>query len=83
MKGVIAYMVIDKQFCNFCENIKTYRKKNKLSQKEMAKKLHIGVHSLRRLEQGNIPARVTVDVFFYFADLCNIPTSDIFKHRQM
>jgi hypothetical protein len=45
----------------------------------MARNLHIGVRSLNVLESGHIPPRVSVDVFFYFANLCNVPVSAVFK----
>ena len=43
----------------------------------MASKLNIGVATLRSLEQGNIPRRMSVDVFWYIYKTFNIPI-----HRQ-
>jgi transcriptional regulator with XRE-family HTH domain len=38
-----------------CENIKTLRVKNNLSEQEMAAKLKIGVKTLRNIEKGHFP----------------------------
>lgn len=48
----------------FCENIKSIRKTNKLSNKEMAKKLGIGTKSLTSIENGQLPPRLGCDVLF-------------------
>ena len=48
-----------------CHNIRSIRKHYKLSQKAMAKQLHIGVKTLSRLEQGEIPPMLGVDILFY------------------
>jgi len=69
----------DRELQTFCENIKTYRNKSEISKKEMAKRLKIGVHTLNVLESGHIPPRVSVDVFFRFALLCNVPAPAVFK----
>lgn len=63
----------------FCENLRAYRKIHGLSKAQMAKKLHVSVRSLNILESGHIPPRVSVDVFFRFAHLCNVPVSAVFK----
>lgn len=49
---------------NLCHNIYRLRKANNLTQREMAKILKIGVESLRKLEAGIIPPRMTVDVLY-------------------
>lgn len=50
---------------NLCHNIYRLRKDNNLTQKEMAKLLKIGIGSLRKLEAGIIPPRMTVDIFYH------------------
>ena len=47
-----------------CENIKKLRLEKGISQKEMAKHLRVGVKSLRKLERGEIPPRMKVDLMF-------------------
>ncbi len=63
----------------FFENLRTYRKKNKLSKTEMAKRLHISVRTLNLLEDAHLPPRLSADILFYFARLCNMPVSAVFK----
>ena len=53
------------EFQMLCRNIQYLRKKHKLSQKEMAGRLRIGVGSLKKMEDGEIPPRLGVDFLFY------------------
>jgi len=49
---------------NFSRNIILLRAHYGYSQKHMAQLLGIGVESLRKIEKGIIPPRLTVDVIF-------------------
>ena len=49
---------------NFSRNIILLRSHYGYSQKHMAQLLGIGVESLRKIEKGIIPPRLTVDVIF-------------------
>ena len=46
----------------FCNNVKQLRINKRLTQREMAKLLKIGVNSLRQLEQGKIPPRMNCEI---------------------
>ena len=48
----------------FLLNISYLRKQHGLSKKEMARRLGIGLRSLNKVEQGSIPPRLTVEIFF-------------------
>ena len=48
----------------FCENIKSIRKTNKITKKEMAKLIGIGTKSLTLIENGRLPPRLGCDVLF-------------------
>lgn len=58
----------EKQIQILCENIAFLRKENHLSKKEMATILNIGVQSLTKLENGELPPRLRVDVIFHIYD---------------
>lgn len=45
------------------QNVRRIRQSSGLSQKEMAKKLGIGVESLSMLEKGILPERLSCDIF--------------------
>lgn len=62
----------------FCENIKKLRKKNGLSQKEMAQKLDISVKSLSTLEKGAIPSRLSVSIVFKIYKIFGIKSAQMF-----
>lgn len=62
----------------FCENIKKLRKKNGLSQKEMAQKLDISVKSLSTLEKGAIPSRLSVSIVFKIYKIFGIKPAQMF-----
>ena len=46
----------------FTENVKLLRQKASLNQSQMAELLNISIYSLRKLESGIIPERLSVEV---------------------
>ena len=64
---------------NFCTNMRSLRLLHKLSQKEMAKALGIGLKSLRKIEAGEIPPRLSTDVLFAIHNRFGIRISNLFK----
>ena len=71
-------MNIKKDIQIFCENVKSIRRSNHLTQKEMAAILGIGVHSLSRLEKGEMPRRMGVKVLFNIHKHFGILPKDLF-----
>ena len=49
---------------NFMNNIAYLRKKNGLSKKEMANVLNISVYALNKIERGELPKKISVEVVF-------------------
>lgn len=66
----------------FCENIKLLRINNGLSEKEMAQLLGIGTKSLRSLENGVFPPRLTCDVLFRAKKHFGVLPKDLFLPPQ-
>ncbi len=66
----------------FAENVAHLRRRHGLSKKDMAKLLGIGMCSLNKLEKGEFPPRLTVEVnmriYLYFG----IYPSDQFRKIQ-
>ena len=58
----------EKQIQILCKNIAFLRRENHLSKKEMAAILGIGVQSLTKLENGELPPHLRVDVIFHIYD---------------
>lgn len=54
----------DKELFILMENIKFLRIKNKLTKKEMAKIIGVGLKSLNQIEKGELPRRFTVKIFY-------------------
>lgn len=54
--------IIDGELSIFCENIKTLRKREGLSKKEMAEKLGIGIKNLTLLERGVVSKRLGANI---------------------
>lgn len=50
------------QFQNFCHNIKWLRNENEYSKSKMAKMLGISVKTLEKLENGEMPNKLSVKV---------------------
>lgn len=61
----------------FCENIKWLRAKHNLSKQKMAQMLHISVRTLNRIEQGEVPPRISVDPLYWIYDHFGILPSEI------
>lgn len=72
-------METTEMLCFFCKNLKKVRKKNKLTQKEMAKILGIGVVSLSAIERGKVPPRLKVDIVIKIHQNFGILPSEIVK----
>ena len=72
----------DRELITFCDNVRYLRKRYRLTQTEMAKKLHIGIASLRALERGDFPPRLGVEVIFYIHKHFGVPPKRIFAPLQ-
>ena len=68
-----------RQIHNWMNLVKNLRKQHRLSQKEMAQLLGIGVGSLRKIENDSIPLRMSVDVVFKVHAVFGILPEDQFK----
>ena len=62
-------MDITTEVQNLCTNVKYLRRKNRLSKKEMARRIGIGTGSLTKMERGELPPRVNCKIFLqiYFS----------------
>ena len=58
-------------------NLLWLRKKYGYSQRTMAQLLKIGIGSLRKLEHGEIPPRMTIDILFEVQSRFRITPSDL------
>lgn len=72
---------IQKEYLIFCHNIKWMRVHRKLSKKKMAKMLEIGVGTLTKIENGMLPPRLTVEIFFNFQHCFGIHPVDQLSRR--
>ncbi len=63
----------------FCENIKILREKNNFSQTQMAQKLGVSLKTLRFLENGTLPPRVSVKIIYNIHNNFGIEIQDIFS----
>ena len=70
---------INDEISNFTNNIAYLRKKNGLSKKEMAKALNISIYALNKMERGDIPKRISVDIIFNLQKQFKISPEKQFK----
>ena len=61
------------------QHIKRIRKEYKLSQMEMARKLHVCVHTLSKIEKGILPPRMSCEFLFNIENQFGIHPKDLFK----
>lgn len=66
---------------NFVHNLKWLRTQHGLSKKEMAKRLNISVWMLNKIERGEQPPRLTIDIFFAVQDQFGLHPAEQFAHR--
>ena len=66
----------------FIHNVSSIRKKYGLTQKEMAKIMHISISSLSRLEKGMIPKKMMLEAVFCLSDYFNIPCHRLVGERM-
>ena len=62
----------------FMENVRALRKRHGLSKEKMARLLHIGVGSLSKIESGQMPPRMTVEVVFNIQDHFRLSPESLF-----
>lgn len=60
----------------FGENIAWLRKHHGISKKRMAQIMGIGVASLNKIEQGELPPRISANIFFHIHRHFNITPYD-------
>lgn len=60
---------------NFCENIKALRRKYGLSEAEMAKKIGVGVETLKKIERGILPPNLNCEVMVAIFREFHLPPS--------
>ena len=72
-----------RQFLNLCALIRELRQRHNLSQREMAALLGVGVHTLRQLEAGRVPPRVSVRIVYRIYDAFGIPPAAQFDPERL
>ena len=66
-----------------CKNIKKLRNAEGLTQQDMAKALRIGNETLRSLENGIIPPRVSASIIIKISKLFNIAPAYLFADLEI
>ncbi len=61
-----------------CKNIYYLRKKNGLTQREMAGRLNISLYSLRMIERGIIPKNLSCEILYYLQLHFFLDIADLF-----
>ena len=61
-----------------CKNICYLRKKNGLTQREMAERLNISLYSLRMIERGIIPKNLSCEILYYLQLHFFLDIADLF-----
>lgn len=64
---------------NFCRNVRRLRLLHQLSQNQMAQVMRIGVKSLRKIESGVIPPRLSCEVLCYLQNAFGVPRETLFR----
>ncbi len=65
----------------FANNVKWIRKTYGISKKKMASLLKIGIGSLNKIENGEMPPRLTIEIFFIIYKFFGIHPKDQLGER--
>ena len=71
----------DKEITNLLYNIKWLRKRDKLSKKQMARILGIGMVSMNKIEKGKVPYRLGANVIIAVYQHFGILPTVLFEKR--
>lgn len=63
----------------FLNNVLWLRKHNGLSKKEMAKKLNISIKTLNKIENGELPEKLSVEIVFDLYEHFGITPKTLFE----
>ena len=74
-------MNIEKEAENFCKNIARIRRRNGLTQKEMAAALGIAVGTLRKIEKGVFPQKIKIGSVLKLYDIFHILPSSLLEEE--
>lgn len=66
---------------NFCDNIKTLRKRNKLSKTDMCKIMRIGIRSLNSIEKGILPPRISCEALIRACNYFSVLPKDMLSEN--
>lgn len=77
----MAHSNRDSQLLNFAHNVAVLRQRHGLTKTAMAHLLHISVKTLTRLESGDIPRGLSVDVLFHAYVHFGIPPRKLLAER--
>ncbi len=71
----------DFEMNNLLHNIKHLRISNNISKKQMAKMLGIGLKTLNKIENGEMPPKLGASVLCNISKHFNISTYKLFEHK--
>lgn len=66
----------------FCDNIRSLRDKQGLSQEKMAELLEIDVSALQSLEAGTIPTQLSGDIVFRISEVFHLEPGSLFSEGK-
>ena len=72
-------MTKSRDFLYFSQHVQRIRREQKLTQREMANRLGIGVRTLSMIERGILPPRLSCEIVFRIQDQFAIHPQDLFK----
>ena len=70
------------QLIYFCQNIKHLRETGGYSYAETAKALHTSVKTLKSIESGIVPSRVSMRIIWYAADFFGVPAPSLLLPQE-
>ncbi len=70
---------MDRDLQTLLHNIAWLRARHGISKRRMCRLLHIGAGTLERIERGELPPQLTIDVAFYIEKEFGVKPADLFR----
>ena len=70
---------LNKQYSNFCKNVRYYRKLNKMTQENLAEKADLSLSYIKQIESGKEYKNVTLNTQLNISKALNVKLKSLFN----
>lgn len=79
----ITNQELNRQYNNFCKNVKYYRKLNKMTQEKLAEKADLSLSYIKQIESGKEYKNVTLNTQLNISIALNVKLKNLFNEQPV